>query len=346
MSDTNAANLIKALEKFQEEAAAFLARALTEHEIECARVAFLGKKGHISLALRQLGSLSVEDRPLVGAKANSARQFIEDLLSDGLLKLAEQKRKSELSQRIDVTLPGRTLPLGSLHPITQTSERILAVLNRLGFQLVSGPEIEHDFFNFEALNFQKSHPARDMQDTFYVNDDIVLRTHTSSVQVRTMLAQQKPPIRVVSYGRVYRKEHDATHSPMFHQIEGLYVDKKVSFADLKATLKAFIEGVFSADCSMRMRPSYFPFTEPSAEIDMACFECKGKGCRLCKNTGWMEIMGAGMVHPNVLEAAHIDPEIYSGFAFGLGVERVSILEFGIPDIRLLFENSDHFLSQF
>lgn len=346
MLDNNAVSLINALENFEKEADTIFHAALSEIEIEKARVEFLGKKGRISLALRQLGSLLAVDRPVVGARANSIRENIEKLIEERLAVIANEKRDLALAERIDTSLPGTYLPVGSIHPITQTAERILVVLNRLGFQRVAGPEIEHDFFNFEALNFQKGHPARDMQDTFYVEDDIVLRTHTSSVQVRTMLAEQKPPVRVVSYGRVYRKEHDATHSPMFHQIEGLYVDKKVTFADLKATLKALIEGVFSADCSMRMRPSYFPFTEPSAEVDMACFECKGSGCRLCKNTGWMEIMGAGMVHPNVLLAANIDPEIYTGFAFGLGVERVSILEFGIPDIRLLFENSDRFLSQF
>jgi len=346
MSDTDAASLINSLDSFEKEAQHILSDALSEEQIEQARVNFLGKKGHISLLLRKLGSLSADDRPSVGAKANSVRQNIETWIDTRLAAIEQNKRHKELSQVVDTSLPGKSFPCGSLHPITQTSERILAVLNRLGFQRVSGPEIEHDFFNFEALNIPKSHPARDMQDTFYIEDDIVLRTHTSPVQVRTMLAQKKPPMRVVSFGRVYRRDHDVTHSPMFHQIEGLYIDKNVTFADLKATVKAFIEGVFSAGCAMRMRPSYFPFTEPSAEIDMACFECKGKGCRLCKNTGWIEIMGAGMIDPNVLRAARIDPEEYSGFAFGLGVERVSILEFGIPDIRLLFENSERFLSQF
>lgn len=346
MSGNNAANLINSLDDFEKEALSLLNNEADETVVEQARVAFLGKKGHISLLLRQLGSLNADERPLVGAKANSVRASIEERITQRIAELSKILRDKELGQIMDLSLPARLVAQGSLHPITQSANRVLDVLNRLGFQLVSGPEIEHDFYNFEALNLPKSHPARDMQDTFYVDEDVVLRTHTSSVQIRAMLARKKPPIRIVSFGRVYRRDHDATHSPMFHQIEGLYIDKKVTFADLKATVKAFIEGIFSADCSMRMRPSYFPFTEPSAEVDMACFECKGAGCRLCKNTGWIEIMGAGMVDPNVLSTAGIDPEIYSGFAFGLGVERVSLLQFGIPDIRLLFENSERFLSQF
>lgn len=323
-----------------------LAGANSRESIESVRVSFLGKKGHLSVILRQMGSLPAEERPVIGQIANRAKEDIEQQIDVSLQHLAFADRAKELKSSIDVTLPGRSKERGSLHPLTQATDLILEVLNGLGFEHVGGPEIEHDFYNFEALNIPRDHPAREMQDTFYVAPDVVLRTHTSPVQIRAMLAVGTPPLRVVSTGRVYRRDQDATHSPMFHQVEGLFIDKQVTFADLKGTLEAFVEKVFEKGTKIRLRPSYFPFTEPSAEVDMSCFACQGKGCRLCKGTGWIEILGSGMVDPAVLKAVGFDADKYSGFAFGMGVERIAMLRYGISDIRLFYENDVRFLQQF
>ena len=347
------------LEALQREAEAALASVASKEELEQHRVSFLGKKGKLTSVLRAMGGLPPDERPQVGKIANDVRDRIEALLVQHGARLDASVRAAELATRIDVTLPGRRELRGHLHPLTRTSEDILAVLASLGFQRAEGPEIEHDWYNFEALNVPKDHPARDMQDTFYVDENVVLRTHTSPVQARAMLALKKPPVRVACFGRVYRHDDDVTHSPMFHQIEGLYVDENVTFGDLKGTLQLFASRIFAADVAVRMRPSFFPFTEPSAEVDISCFACGGTGrardaataneqggCRLCKATGWIEIMGAGMVDPEVFKAARLDPEAVSGFAFGIGVERVAMLRYGVTDIRLFFENDVRFLRQF
>ncbi len=327
--------------------------AATKDDVEKLRVGFLGKKGKLTSVLRGMGKLSKEDRPKVGSKANEVRDLLEELVKSNLLRIKEKERAAEFEDRIDVTLPGRRRGYGRTHPLTRTADDILSVLSSLGFTLAEGPEIEHDFYNFEALNMPADHPARDMQDTFYINDDVVLRTHTSPVQIRAMLSLKKAPVRVACFGRVYRNDHDVTHSPMFHQIEGLYVDKQVTFGDLKGTLQVFAERIFRPGTKVRLRPSFFPFTEPSAEVDITCFMCAGEGtlktgdtCRICKGTGWIEIMGAGMVDPEVFKHSGFDPDEVSGFAFGIGVERVAMLRYGISDIRLFFENDQRFLHQF
>lgn len=331
------------------------ASANEKEALESLRVAYLGKKGKLTAVLRAMGKLSAEERPVAGKVANEVRDTISSLVDEGLARLEQAAREKELGTKIDVSLPGRRERRAFAHPITQTSEDILAVLASLGFERAEGPEIEHDFYNFEALNMPADHPARDMQDTFYIDDKVVLRTHTSPTQIRTMLAQAKPPVRIAAFGRVYRNDHDNTHSPMFHQIEGLYVDDKVTFGDLKGTLQVFAERIFVPGTGVRLRPSFFPFTEPSAEVDISCFACEGSGedaqaahgnCRVCKGTGWVEIMGAGMVDPAVFEASGFDPDAVMGFAFGIGVERVAMLRYGIDDIRTLFENDQRFLTQF
>lgn len=336
----------KDLEKLRLEAESLLKVAASRDEVEAVRVQSLGKKGSISQILKLMGQFPAEERKELGKLANEARDFVEDLIAKSFARLEKKARQKILSGQIDVTLPGRMPESGSKHPLTLTSEKILNVLRNLGFDLVQGPEIEHDFYNFEALNVPSDHPAREMQDTFYVDKDVVLRTQTSPVQIRTMLSLKEIPIRVATMGRVYRRDQDATHSPIFHQIEGLFVDKLVTFADLKGTLITFVEKVFSKKAHIRMRPSYFPFTEPSAEVDMSCFQCDGAGCRLCKGTGYIEILGAGMVDPEVFKSAGFDPEKVSGFAFGIGVERVAMLKYGISDIRHFYDNDLRFLSQF
>jgi phenylalanyl-tRNA synthetase alpha chain len=340
------------------EAKAALEHAKDAAELEAARVRFLGQKGFIAAAKKSVGQLpSVADKKAAGKLANDRDRALQDVFQQNLQRLAQEARTAELAQRIDVTLPGRVAPRGHRHPLSQTSDDVLAVLSSLGFQPAEGPEVEHDFYNFEALNFPKDHPARDMQDTFYINDEVVLRTHTSPVQARAMLALGKPPIRVSCFGRVYRHDDDVTHSPMFHQIEGLYVDRDVTFADLKGTLQLFVERIFQAGIKLRLRPSFFPFTEPSVEVDISCFACGGSGhggpavsddgsCRLCKATGFIEIMGAGMVDPEVFRSCRLDPDSITGFAFGIGVERVAMLRYGITDIRHFYENDVRFLSQF
>ncbi len=350
------------LEKSFADAKAALSGAQTAADLEAARVQFLGQKGYIQAAKKSVGQLaSVDDKKKAGKLCNDQDRALQEAFASTHERITAQLRQAALAERIDVTLPGRRARRGRRHPLTTTCDDILAVLSGLGFQPAEGPEVEHDFYNFEALNIPLDHPARDMQDTFYVDDgartDIVLRTHTSPVQARAMLASGKPPIRVSCFGRVYRKDEDATHSPMFHQIEGLYVDKDVTFADLKGTLQLFAERIFAPNVKVRLRPSFFPFTEPSVEVDVSCVSCGGTGhggavvnddgrCRLCKGTGFIEIMGAGMVDPEVFKACDLDPDAVTGFAFGIGVERVALLRYGIADIRLFYENDERFLAQF
>lgn len=321
--------------------------AQEKEELVSLRALYLGKKGELKKVLSSLGQLAADERALVGKVANDVRDALEAELSSKENELLLREKEKALQCSIDTSVPGRTNRFGTLHPLVQTSELILSVLSKLGFSKASGPEIEHDFYNFEALNMPKTHPARDMQDTFYIAEDVMLRTHTSPVQIRAMLAHQTPPLRVMSFGRVFRRDEDITHSPMFTQIEGLSVDQHCSLADLKGTLAAFVAGVFSKDAKIRMRPSFFPFTEPSMEVDVSCFACDvDPTCRLCKGSGWIEILGAGMVDPAVFDACGYDSERYRGFAFGLGVERIAMLRYGIPDIRLFFENDLRFLRQF
>ena len=337
----------------KEQIEAILQRALkdlentaSEEDIQSVRVKYLGKKGELTLIKKSLGSLSTEERPLVGQSVNMASDRLLEEIESALQK-NRNRRKSESirSERIDVTLPGRCRPVGSKHPISLVTEEITAIFAGLGFQVAEGPEIELDYYNFEALNFPKDHPARDMQDTFFIDDKLLLRTHTSPVQVRTML-KHAPPVRIIAPGTVYRCDSDATHSPMFHQVEGLMVDKGITFGDLKGILTIFVNQFFGRDIGVRLRPSFFPFTEPSAEVDIACVICRGKGCRVCKSSGWLEILGAGMVDPEVYRHVGYDADAVSGFAFGMGIERIAMLKYGINDMRLLFENDLRFLRQF
>lgn len=323
-----------------------LTEVATEESLHELRVKYLGKKGLLTSVMKGLGGLSAEERPLIGQMANVVKAQLEERVDSVLQEIRRKNKEEKLkSERLDVTLPGRRRPLGSKHPISQVIEDISGIFAGLGFKVAEGPEIEMDYYNFEALNIPKDHPARDMQDTFFVNESIVLRTHTSPVQIRTML-KQAPPVRIIAPGTVYRCDSDATHSPMFHQIEGLLVDKGITFGDLKGILTIFVNQCFGSGTGVRLRPSFFPFTEPSAEVDIACVMCKGKGCRICKNTGWLEILGAGMVDPEVFRHVSYDSEEYTGFAFGMGIERIAMLRYGISDMRLLFENDLRFLSQF
>lgn len=316
-------------------------------ELENLRVKYLGKKGELTTVLRGMGSLSVEERPLIGQLANEVRGFIENKLDETKKTLMNNERNIKLQKEvIDVTMPGKRTQLGTRHPLTMIIDEVKDMFIGMGYEIAEGPEVELDYYNFEALNIPKNHPARDVQDTFYINENIVLRSQTSPVQVRVM-EKQKPPIKVICPGRVFRSDAvDATHSPIFHQIEGLVVDKGITMGDLVGTLQMFAKGLFGEDTKIRLRPHHFPFTEPSAEVDVSCWTCGGKGCRVCKNEGWIEILGAGMVHPKVLETCGIDPEIYSGFAFGIGAERVAMRRFNIDDMRMLYENDLRFLRQF
>ena len=315
--------------------------------IEKIRVEFLGKKGKITSILREMGKIDADQRPVIGQLANLTREQIDILLAskkDNLLAVKEEKRLME--EKIDVTLPGRKKTVGRIHPLSKTIRRIEEVFLGMGYLIAEGPEVEYDRYNFEALNIPQDHPARDSQDTFYVTENILLRTHTSPVQIRYM-ENNSPPIKIISPGRVYRSDTvDATHSPTFHQIEGLVVDKGITMGDLIGTLREFAHGVFGPDTNIRVRPHHFQFTEPSAEVDVSCWNCGGKGCRMCKDEGWVEILGAGMVHPKVLAFCGIDPSLYTGFAFGLGVERVTMGKYNIDDMRHLFDNDIRFLSQF
>jgi phenylalanyl-tRNA synthetase alpha chain len=314
--------------------------------IQDLKIKYLGKKGILTGKLKSLGSIPQEDRREYGRILNEAKIYIEDLLGkyEATFKTLELNRTLQ-TQRIDVTVPGFFIPNGRLHPTTQILDEIIGIFNSLGFHVEEGPEVELDFYNFEALNMPRDHPARDMQDTFYISEDVVLRTHTSSVQVRVM-EKNAPPLRVIAPGKVYRCDADVTHIPMFHQLEGFMVDRNIAMSDLKGVLEVFIHMVFGPDTKLRFRPSFFPFTEPSAEIDISCVICKGAGCNVCKKTGWLEILGAGMINPKVFEMAGYDPEQYTGFAFGMGIERVAMLKYGIDDIRLFYENDKRFLEQF
>jgi phenylalanyl-tRNA synthetase alpha chain len=310
------------------------------------RVRWLGKKGALTEQLKSLGGLPAAERPAAGQRINEAKERVQAAIEVRREALARAEVERELAAgRVDVTLPGRGEQRGGLHPVTLARLRIEEIFRRAGFEVATGPEIEDDFHNFEALNFPPNHPARAMHDTFYFPDGRLLRTHTSPVQIRAMLTQGAP-IAIVAPGRVYRCDSDMTHSPMFHQLEGLKVDENVSFANLKAALHGFLQSFFERDLAMRLRPSYFPFTEPSAEVDMSCVFCGGKGCRICKHTGWLEIAGCGMVHPNVLKASNIDPERYTGYAWGMGIDRLAMLRYGVGDLRLFFENDLRFLEQF
>lgn len=335
------------LEKIKSEALSLMSDACDPAALEELRVRFLGKKGELTAILKQMGGLSAEERPAMGQLANEVRAFIEQKLADKKDELGAKAMSMRLeSEKLDVTLPGVSPELGCRHPLQLVLDDIKEIFLGMGFQLVEGPEVELDLYNFEMLNIPKGHPSRDTQDTFYINDNVVLRTQTSPVQVRTMLSQ-KPPIRVLAPGRVYRSDAvDATHSPIFHQIEGLVVDKGITMSDLKGTLETFAKKLYGEDISVRFRPHHFPFTEPSAEMDATCFVCHGKGCRLCKGEGFIEILGCGMVHPKVLQNCGIDPDVYSGYAFGMGLDRVVMLRYGIDDLRLLFENDMRFLRQF
>ena len=321
--------------------------ATSEQEIEALRIRFLGKKGELTAILKQMGGVSPEERPIIGQLANEVRSYIENeiaTISTQLKSLAASKKLE--NETIDVTMPGNAVTLGQKHPLNIVLDEIKEIFLGMGFDVVDGPEVELDYYNFEALNIPKDHPARDTQDTFYITENILLRTQTSPVQVRVM-EKQKPPIRVISPGRVYRSDAvDATHSPVFHQIGGLVVDKGITMGDLKGTLEDFAKRLYGEDSVFRFRPHHFPFTEPSAEMDTMCFNCGGKGCRLCKGEGWIEILGCGMVHPKVLEMAGIDPTVYQGFAFGVGLERIAMLKYDINDLRLFYENDVKFLKQF
>ena len=335
------------LEEIKSRAAAALANAKLPQEIDELRVRFLGKKGELTGILKQMGKLSPEERPVIGQLANEVRSWIETDIETRLTEIKASQMAARLeSEKLDVTLPGKRPQFGAKHPLSIVLDEIKEIFIGMGFEIADGPEVETDYYNFEALNIPKDHPARDTQDTFYINENILLRTQTSPVQVRVM-EQKKPPIRIISPGRVYRSDAlDATHSPLFHQIEGLVVDKGITFADLKGTLETFIKRLYGEDSVVRFRPHHFPFTEPSAEVDVQCFNCKGEGCRLCKGEGWIEILGCGMVHPKVLSNCGIDPEVYSGFALGMGLERVVMRRYNIDDIRLFYENEVRFLKQF
>jgi phenylalanyl-tRNA synthetase alpha chain len=295
--------------------------------------------------LRDLGNAPKEERPRLGQLANTVKKELEAAFAEKVEEVGKGREDEAMAGGADLTLPGRAIPFGGLHPVTKVMEEICAIFERLGFTVAEGPDIETDFYNFEGLNIPKHHPARDMHDTFYVNDNVLLRTHTSPMQVRTM-EKSEPPLRMIAPGKVYRCDSDITHTPMFHQVEGFLVDKKVSFADLKGVLAVFISKMFDENTAIRFRPSFFPFTEPSAEVDIACVICRGEGCRVCKQTGWLEILGAGMIDPEVFKKVGYDPEVYSGFAFGLGIERIAMLKYGITDIRLFYENDLRFLNQF
>lgn len=335
------------LERIRQDALQELEAAKEQLSLENLRVKYLGKKGELTAILKQMGKLSAEERPVIGQLANEVRSSIETFMAERAEELKAQALQHRLEQeKIDVTMPGTPCAMGHKHPLTIVLDEIKEVFIGMGFDIVDGPEVETDYYNFEALNTPKNHPARDTQDTFYINENVVLRTQTSPVQIRTM-EKQEPPIRIISPGRVYRSDAvDATHSPLFHQIEGLVVDKNITFADLKGTLETFVKRLYGKDSVVRFRPHHFPFTEPSAEVDVQCFNCHGEGCRLCKNEGWIEILGCGMVHPQVLRNCNIDPEEYSGFAFGLGLERVTMRRYNIDDLRLFYENDVRFLKQF
>jgi len=335
--------LNKSIDQIYQKALAELKAAADSQAIQDISVRYLGRKGIITQFLRNISKLPADQRPAAGKQANEVKRLLDAASMEALQRLKASVKTTRGA--IDVSLPGRPAPGGSLHPITQINQRICDIFTEMGFEIAEGPEVELDYYNFEALNFPKDHPARDMQDTFFVSDDIVLRTHTSPLQIRTM-EKQPPPVRIIMPGKVYRCDSDLTHTPMFHQVEGLLVDENISFGDLKGTLTAFVHQMFDEQTSLRFRPGFFPFTEPSAEVDILCVMCRGKGCRVCSQTGWLEILGSGMVHPALYENVGYDADRYTGFAFGMGVDRIAMLKYGIDDIRKFFENDLRFLSQF
>ena len=316
-------------------------------EIENLRISFLGKKGELTSVLRGMGKVSPEERPIIGQLANEVRSRIEAGLNARIEDLKKAAREQKLkNETLDVTMPGKLPEKGAFHPLQQVIEEMENVFIGMGYEIADGPEVEYDYYNFEALNLPEGHPARDTQDTFYISDKVLLRTQTSSVQIHVM-EHQKPPIKIICPGKVYRSDNmDATHSPIFHQLEGLVVDKGVTMGDLKGTLEVYAKAMFGPETKIRLRPHHFPFTEPSAEVDVSCWNCGGEGCRVCKGEGWVEVLGCGMVHPDVLRRCGIDPKIYSGFAFGIGIERTAMARFGVTDMRQFFENDVRFLSQF
>ena len=335
------------LNQIRLDATAQLGEIKSLDKIEEFRIKFLGKKGALTAVMKGMGGLSAEERPLIGQLANEVRTFIETAIEEKKETIAKSALEEKIkAETLDVTMPGSRAKHGTLHPLTKVLNDLEDIFIGMGFTIAEGPEVELDYYNFEALNIPKDHPARDTQDTFYINDDVVLRSQTSPVQVRVM-EKQAPPIRIISPGRVYRSDAvDATHSPVFHQVEGLVIDKGIKMSDLKGTLEVFVKKLYGDDTKLRFRPHHFPFTEPSAEVDISCFNCKGKGCRFCKGEGWIEILGCGMVHPKVLKNCGIDTDVYSGFAFGIGLERVALFRYDIDDIRLLSENDTRFLEQF
>lgn len=335
------------LNQIKETVEKHLSAAKTPENLEEIRIKYLGKKGELTSVLKGMGKLSPEERPVIGALANEIRDFLSSELDTKKEELEKALQNLKLKKEvIDVTMPGKTPEIGKLHPLTTVMNELKDIFIGMGYEIAEGPEVEYDYYNFEALNIPKNHPARDTQDTFYIEDNIVLRTQTSPMQIRVM-EKQKPPIKIIAPGRVYRSDAvDATHSPIFHQIEGLVVDKGITMADLKGTLEEVLKALYGEKTKVRFRPHHFPFTEPSAEVDVSCFVCGGKGCSVCKGEGWIEILGCGMVHPKVLKNCGIDPEVYSGFAFGIGLERIAMGRYDINDLRLFFENDLRFLKQF
>jgi len=334
------------LRQLQQDALSALKQADDLNVLQNVRVKILGKKGSLTEVMKGMRDLSAEERPIIGTLVNTLKDLFENSFIARQLELQQRDVAARLAnEKIDVTLPGRKTASGNLHPVTLVTNEVVEIFSRLGFAVAEGPEIEQDFYNFEALNIPKDHPARDMQDTFYINNDQVLRTHTSPVQIRTMLKNQ-PPVRIIAPGTVYRRDSDITHSPMFHQVEGFLVDDKVTFGDLKGVLTHFLNEYFGQGHKVRFRPSFFPFTEPSAEVDIECVICGGKGCRVCGKTGWLEILGCGMIDPEVFRSVNYDAEKYSGFAFGMGLERMAMLKYGVNDLRLFFDNDLRFLKQF
>jgi phenylalanyl-tRNA synthetase alpha chain len=334
------------MERLHEETLVSLSRSKTEREVSDIRIKVLGRKGSLTQLLKRLGTLQEAERRELGKRANEIKAALETEIEEAFLRIRTMERREALkTEWVDITLPGRPIPFGKKHPITQILDEVVEIFSRLGFDVVEGPEVELDYYNFEALNIPKGHPAREMQATFFISDEVVLRTHTSPMEVRTM-EKQSPPVRIISPGAVYRRDFDPTHSPMFHQVEGLLVDKGITFADLKGVLTIFVHQMFGKETRLRFRPSFFPFTEPSAEVDIQCVMCGGKGCGVCSNTGWLEILGSGMTDPAVFKFVNYDPEEVTGFAFGMGIERIAMLKFGINDIRLFFTNDLRFLKQF
>ncbi len=334
--------------ELKNQALAELDQVTTPDQLKDLRVKYLGKKGPMTEVLRGMGALAAEERPIIGQIVNEVKSELEEAINakTEIIEAGALKQKLE-TEKVDITLPGRKQTAGHLHPVTLTLREVKKIFMRMGFEVMEGPEIENDYYNFEALNLPKDHPARDMQDTFYITEEFLLRTQTSPIQARTMQSREpNSPIRMIAPGTVYRNDYDATHSPMFHQVEGLVLGENISLADLKGTLETFCKEMFGNTVEIRLRPSYFPFTEPSAEIDISCVICGGKGCRVCKQSGWLEILGSGMVHPNVLKMSGYDPEKINGYAFGMGIERIAMLKYGIDDLRLFFENDLRFIRQF